>query len=237
MQRLCLSAATVALALSTDDSRASVARRLGVNETTLRNWVAGDAAQKVAVTSREHRCVQCAGSGSRRAIIPTVTSPSIERGLAALRDGDPAAARRAFEAAVAVSETGAALEGLAEALYLEREYSASADAVRARLRGLPQGRRPDGGGPGGALGGVDHRQRPRRLGGAERLVRSGSHDPGGSGRRPARAGLGPDHPVALGAGPAVAGGDTARRDRRRPSLRRSRYRVRGARISRRTTTS
>jgi hypothetical protein len=71
--------------------------------------------------------VQCAGSGSRRAIIPTVTSPSIERGLAALRDGDPAAARRAFEAAVAVSETGAALEGLAEALYLEREYSASAD--------------------------------------------------------------------------------------------------------------
>jgi DNA-binding CsgD family transcriptional regulator len=56
-----------------------------------------------------------------------VTSPSLERGLAALRDGDPAAARRAFEAAVAVSETGAALEGLAEALYLEREYSASAD--------------------------------------------------------------------------------------------------------------
>jgi tetratricopeptide (TPR) repeat protein len=56
-----------------------------------------------------------------------VTSPSIERGLAALRDGDPAAARRAFEAAVAVSETGDALEGLAEALYLEREYSASAD--------------------------------------------------------------------------------------------------------------
>jgi transposase len=30
----------VALALSSDDSRASVARRLGVNETTLRNWVA-----------------------------------------------------------------------------------------------------------------------------------------------------------------------------------------------------
>jgi transposase len=30
----------VALALSSDDSRASVARRLGVNETTLRSWVA-----------------------------------------------------------------------------------------------------------------------------------------------------------------------------------------------------
>ena len=28
----------VALALSTEESRASVARRLGVNETTLRNW-------------------------------------------------------------------------------------------------------------------------------------------------------------------------------------------------------
>jgi transposase len=30
----------VRLALSTDESRASVARRLGVNETSLRNWVA-----------------------------------------------------------------------------------------------------------------------------------------------------------------------------------------------------
>lgn len=29
----------VAMALATDDSSASVARRLGVNETTLRNWV------------------------------------------------------------------------------------------------------------------------------------------------------------------------------------------------------
>jgi transposase len=29
----------IRLALSTDESRASVARRLGVNETTLRNWV------------------------------------------------------------------------------------------------------------------------------------------------------------------------------------------------------
>ena len=28
-----------AMALATDDSRAAVARRLGVNETTLRNWV------------------------------------------------------------------------------------------------------------------------------------------------------------------------------------------------------
>lgn len=36
----------VHLALSTDDSRASVARRLGVNETTLRNWVADRLAEE-----------------------------------------------------------------------------------------------------------------------------------------------------------------------------------------------
>jgi transposase len=48
----------VALALSTDDSRASVARRLGVNETTLRNWVADHLAEArqadpLAVTGSE----------------------------------------------------------------------------------------------------------------------------------------------------------------------------------------
>jgi transposase len=36
----------VALALSSDVSRASVARRLGVNETTLRNWVADHLAEE-----------------------------------------------------------------------------------------------------------------------------------------------------------------------------------------------
>jgi transposase len=36
----------VRLALSTDDSRASVARRLGVNETSLRNWVAAHLAEE-----------------------------------------------------------------------------------------------------------------------------------------------------------------------------------------------
>jgi DNA-binding NarL/FixJ family response regulator len=46
--------------------------------------------------------------------------------LAALRDGDAAAARRAFELALAEVESGEALEGLAKALYLEREYEASA---------------------------------------------------------------------------------------------------------------
>jgi hypothetical protein len=46
--------------------------------------------------------------------------------MAALRDGDAVAARRAFELALAERESGEVLEGLAEALYLEREYPASA---------------------------------------------------------------------------------------------------------------
>jgi DNA-binding NarL/FixJ family response regulator len=54
-----------------------------------------------------------------------VGSTLIEAGMAALRDGDAAAARRAFELALAEAETGAVLEGLAEALYLERDYPAS----------------------------------------------------------------------------------------------------------------
>ena len=36
----------VQLALSSDESRAAVARRLGVNETTLRNWVAAQLADE-----------------------------------------------------------------------------------------------------------------------------------------------------------------------------------------------
>jgi hypothetical protein len=55
-----------------------------------------------------------------------VSSPQIEEGLAALRDGDAASARRAFELALAEVESGEALEGLGEALYLEREYAAAA---------------------------------------------------------------------------------------------------------------
>jgi DNA-binding CsgD family transcriptional regulator len=55
-----------------------------------------------------------------------VNSPLIEEGLAALRDGDAAAARRAFELALGRAESGEALEGLAKALYLEREYGAAA---------------------------------------------------------------------------------------------------------------
>jgi transposase len=36
----------VQMALASDESRASVARRLGVNETTLRNWVANELAEQ-----------------------------------------------------------------------------------------------------------------------------------------------------------------------------------------------
>ena len=53
-------------------------------------------------------------------------STLIEEGMAALREGDTTAARRAFELALADGVSGAVLEGLAEAQYLEREYSASA---------------------------------------------------------------------------------------------------------------
>jgi hypothetical protein len=55
-----------------------------------------------------------------------VSSPLIEEGMAALRDGDAAAARRAFELALAEVQSGEVLERLAEALYLEREYVTSA---------------------------------------------------------------------------------------------------------------
>jgi tetratricopeptide (TPR) repeat protein len=50
----------------------------------------------------------------------------IEQGRAALRDGDAATARRAFELALGEGESGEVLEGLAKALHLQREYVASA---------------------------------------------------------------------------------------------------------------
>jgi hypothetical protein len=54
-----------------------------------------------------------------------VSSALIQQGLAALRGGDVAAARRVFESALAVGESGQVLEGLGEALYLGREYVAA----------------------------------------------------------------------------------------------------------------
>ncbi|HKQ01543.1 MAG TPA: LuxR C-terminal-related transcriptional regulator [Actinomycetes bacterium] len=55
-----------------------------------------------------------------------MSSRLIEEGQAALRDGDAETAHRVFELALTEGESGEVLEGLAEALYLQREYSASA---------------------------------------------------------------------------------------------------------------
>jgi DNA-binding CsgD family transcriptional regulator len=56
-----------------------------------------------------------------------VSSSLIRDGLAALRDGDAPNARRAFELALAAEgESGELLERLGDALYLQREYAASA---------------------------------------------------------------------------------------------------------------
>lgn len=58
-----------------------------------------------------------------------MSSSLIGDGLAALRDGDAASARRAFELALAAEgETGELLERLADALYLQREYTAAASS-------------------------------------------------------------------------------------------------------------
>ena len=54
-----------------------------------------------------------------------MSSALIQQGLAALRTGDAAAARRVFETALAEGESGQVLEGLGEALYLGREYVAA----------------------------------------------------------------------------------------------------------------
>jgi tetratricopeptide (TPR) repeat protein len=55
-----------------------------------------------------------------------VSSPTIEQGRAALRDGDAATAQRAFELALAEDGSGEALEGLGEARYLQCDYPAAA---------------------------------------------------------------------------------------------------------------
>lgn len=72
----------------------------------------------------------------------------MDDGVAALRRGDASAARRVFESALAEVESGEAFEGLAEALYLEREYAAAADhyerayaAYRRERQHMAAGRR------------------------------------------------------------------------------------------------
>jgi DNA-binding CsgD family transcriptional regulator len=52
-----------------------------------------------------------------------MSAAMIEQGWAALRTGDATAARDAFERALQEAESGAALEGLGLALYLQRDYS------------------------------------------------------------------------------------------------------------------
>ena len=77
----------VQLALASEESRAAVARRLGVNETTLRNWVAAHLAEE----ARAGGSVGGDGVGVRGAA-PVASG---ERG-AAHRAGDPAQGSRLF---------------------------------------------------------------------------------------------------------------------------------------------
>jgi hypothetical protein len=52
-----------------------------------------------------------------------MTESMIEQGWAALNAGAAARARDAFEQALRMAESGRALEGLGQALYLQRDYS------------------------------------------------------------------------------------------------------------------
>ena len=56
-----------------------------------------------------------------------MSSPAIEDGWAALRDGDFPTARRIFEHALALAESGEAREGLGQVWYLECDYAAAID--------------------------------------------------------------------------------------------------------------
>jgi hypothetical protein len=70
-----------------------------------------------------------------------VSAPTIEQGWAALRDGDAATARRAFELAPAEAESGAALEDQRRLLY-ERLLG---EGVLPKLLLIKLGARPAGG--------------------------------------------------------------------------------------------
>jgi hypothetical protein len=60
-----------------------------------------------------------------------VSSPAIEQGRAALCAGDAATAQRASELALAEDESGEALEGLGEVLYLQTGLVAPGGRGRA----------------------------------------------------------------------------------------------------------
>ena len=51
----------VQMALASNGSRASVARRLGVNETTLRNWVANELAEQARAANPSLDCESSSG--------------------------------------------------------------------------------------------------------------------------------------------------------------------------------
>ena len=63
------------------------------------------------------------GRSKSRGVISSTTM--IEQGWAALRAGDASSARDAFERALEEAASGAALEGLGHALYLQRDYPGS----------------------------------------------------------------------------------------------------------------
>ena len=87
------------------------------------------------------------------------TAPA-EEAWTALRAGDAATARRAFEAELADTDCGEVREGLAAALYLEHTYVEAAEQYELALC-FPRGARSHGGRPGSPDRRLDPRQRPR----------------------------------------------------------------------------
>ena len=112
-----------------------------------------------------------------------MSSTLIDAGMAALREGNAAAARRAFELALIEVESGTALEGLGEALYLERDYLASAAHYERAYSAYRMRTPAHGRGPGGADARLDHGERPRRLGRPERMAGASPDAARGGGRR------------------------------------------------------
>ena len=105
-----------------------------------------------------------------------MSTSMIEQGWAALSVGYAQAARDAFEKALEEAESGAAREGLGQALYLQRDYAA---AIVQQERAYAAYRR-DGQtftAARAAQFGVDHWECARRLGGSQRLAGSGAPDP------------------------------------------------------------
>jgi transposase len=73
----------VQMALATNKSRASVARRLGVNETTLRNWVANELAEQARQANPLSVSQSEFGELRRLRRDPTTNKPGLDTGPAA----------------------------------------------------------------------------------------------------------------------------------------------------------